>query len=89
MNMDGSGCIDFEDLWGWFLPLARRKHSSLQRKGNKKKGFVFDSALVFSARDRAVITLLRRFEENEAKNFIDFRFVCDRCFASSGWLVLD
>jgi hypothetical protein len=70
IDTDSSGCIGFSDLWSWFVLKAERLHKERKELGYKE-GFVFKLHTIFSARERAIIVLMKRFKESEAKNYLE------------------
>jgi hypothetical protein len=64
-NIDRSGCLTFDELWEWFLPVAQNYHKELklkqQRQRKKPYGLEFYLVDVFSPKDRALIVLSKRF----------------------------
>lgn len=70
IDTDSSGCIAFGDLWSWFVLKAERLHRERKELGYKE-GYVFKLHTIFSARERAIIVLMKRFKESEAKNYLE------------------
>ena len=70
IDTDSSGCIAFGDLWSWFVLKAERLHKERKELGNKE-GYVFRLHNIFSAKERAIIVLMKRFKESEAKNYLE------------------
>lgn len=69
LSVDGSGVVSFEDIWHWFLPLAKRKHAKMLTKNPKGKGLVIRMSEIVPASDRALVTLMNRFRDGGKLKF--------------------